>query len=119
MALSGELGAGKTTFVKGVAKGLGVRSEKEVASPTFVLIHEYKGKFPVYHLDWYRLPAVEGPDELLAQECFEGAGVTLVEWPERGKDLLPKKRIEVYLSHRAASTPTHRLIRIQFYGKKA
>lgn len=104
VALRGELGAGKTTFVKGIAKGLGVKSEKEVASPTFVLIHEYEGRCPVYHLDWYRLARVEGPDEALAQECFEAEAVTLVEWPERPNTVLPKERIEVNIFHRGLSS---------------
>jgi tRNA threonylcarbamoyladenosine biosynthesis protein TsaE len=93
----------------------GVRSEKEVASPTFVLIHEYKGRFPVYHLDWYRLARVEGPDSALAEECFEAPAVTLVEWPERGNALLPKERIEVKISHCGL---TCRNIRIRAMGSK-
>jgi len=104
VTLRGELGAGKTTLAKGIARGLGVRSEKEVASPTFVLIHEYRGRCPVYHLDWYRLGRVEGPDEALAQECFEAEAVTLVEWPERPNSVLPKEKIEVKISHRGPSS---------------
>lgn len=103
VALSGELGAGKTTFVKGLAKALGVRSERDVVSPTFVIIHEYKGRVPVYHLDWYRLERVEGADRELAEECIYGQGVTLVEWPERGREILPKKKIEIKLSHGGGS----------------
>ena len=104
VALRGELGAGKTTLVKGIAKGLGVRSENEVASPTFVLIHEYRGRCPIYHLDWYRLDRVEGPDAALAQECFEAEAVTLVEWPQRPNAVLPKERTEVKISHRGPSS---------------
>ena len=115
VALYGELGAGKTTFVKGVATGLGVTTEKQVSSPTFVLIHEYRAKWPIFHLDWYRLSTVEGSDELLAQECFENQkAVTLVEWPERGKNLLPKKRIEVRLSHKSEA---ERRVQISFRGE--
>lgn len=100
MTLSGELGAGKTTFAKGLAKALGVRSEKEVSSPTFVIIHEYEGRLPVYHLDWYRLDRVEGTDRRLAEECFDGRAVTLIEWPERGKEILPDRRVDVKLAHK-------------------
>ena len=103
VTLSGELGAGKTTFAKGLAKALGVRSEKEVSSPTFVIIHEYEGRLPVYHLDWYRLERVEGADRQLAEECFDGKAVTLIEWPERGKEILPDKRIDVKISHAGAN----------------
>ena len=99
VALSGELGAGKTTLVKGIAKGLGVPSGEEVSSPTFVLIHEYQGREKIYHLDWYRLKKVEGEDRFLAEECFAGDAVTLVEWPERAKNLLPRKHLEVRLKH--------------------
>ena len=115
VTLRGQLGSGKTTLVKGIAKGLGVRSEKEVASPTFVLIHEYRGRFPVFHLDWYRLGRVEGPDEAFAEECFEGKGVTLVEWPERGSAILPQERIEVKILHRG---PSSRNIQIRTIGDK-
>jgi tRNA threonylcarbamoyladenosine biosynthesis protein TsaE len=115
VTLRGELGAGKTTLVKGIAKGLGVRSEKEVASPTFVLIHEYRGRFPIYHLDWYRLARVEGPDEALAQECFDAEAVTLIEWPQRGKAVLPRERIEVKIFH---SGPSSRSIEVYASGKK-
>jgi len=111
VTLQGELGAGKTTFVKGLAKALGVRSEKEVSSPTFVVIHEYSGRLPLYHLDWYRLEYVKGADREMAEECFSGKGVTLVEWPERGKALLPRKRCEVHLRHAGASS---RNIEIRF-----
>ena len=99
VALQGELGSGKTTLVKGIAKGLGVASEKMVSSPTFVLIHEYEGREKIYHLDWYRLRAVEGTDESLAEECFNSQAVTLVEWPERGKTLIPRKALAIQLSH--------------------
>ena len=103
VALQGELGSGKTTLVKGIAKGLGVASEKMVSSPTFVLIHEYAGREKIYHLDWYRLRTVEGTDEALAEECFNSQAVTLVEWSERGRDLIPRKALTVKLSHRGSS----------------
>lgn len=123
VALSGELGSGKTTFAKGLAKALGVRSEREVSSPTFVIIHEYSARLPVFHLDWYRLERVEDADRDLAEECFEARGVTLVEWPERGKDVLPSERIEVRLSHgrRGSARPCGlktRTIEIRALGKK-
>ena len=111
VTLRGELGAGKTTFTKGLAKALGVRSEKNVTSPTFVLIHEYEGRLPLYHLDWYRLSKVEGTDRDLAEECFNGQGVTVVEWPERGSAILPKERIEIEILHVG---PSSRVIEIRF-----
>lgn len=110
VALYGELGAGKTTFVKGVAEGLGVRGSQTVSSPTFVVIHEYAGKLKIYHLDWYRLKKVAGVDASLAEECFYSDGVTLVEWPERGEKLLPKKHWTVHLYHQ---NPTTRRIEVR------
>ena len=124
VTLQGELGAGKTTFAKGLAKALGVRSENEVSSPTFVIIHEYEARhqiaggqarMPIYHLDWYRLVHVEGADRELAEECLDGRAVTFIEWPERGKELLPDRRIEVHLAHAGDST---REIEIRALGKK-
>ena len=99
VALYGDLGAGKTTFVKGVAEGLGVKSKAAVSSPTYVVIHEYRGRLKVYHLDWYRLKRVEGVDAALAQECFDADAVTLVEWPERGEELLPENHLKVRIHH--------------------
>jgi tRNA threonylcarbamoyladenosine biosynthesis protein TsaE len=114
VALRGALGAGKTTFAKGLVRALGV-PERRVSSPTFVVIHEYQGRWPVYHLDWYRLARVGGADRELARECFEADAVTLVEWPERGADLLPRERIEVRLRHAGGSS---RVIEVRTVGRK-
>lgn len=114
VALQGKLGAGKTTMVQGIAKGLGVAPEKNVSSPTFVLIHEYKGREKIYHLDWYRLGRVEGADEAMAEECFASKAVTLVEWPERGRVLIPSRAVVVKLSHRG---PESRSVSVQFSEK--
>lgn len=112
VALYGELGAGKTTFVKGLAKALGVRSEKDVSSPTFVLIHEYAGRERIFHMDWYRLRALEGADAEFAEEAFT-QGISLIEWPERGADHLPKTRWDVRLRRLG---PTRRRISIRKVG---
>ena len=87
-ALIGELGAGKTQWVKGLAAGLGSRAV--VTSPTFTLIHEYAGgRMPLYHIDCYRL---ERPEELLAigmDDYLDGRGVLVIEWADKFPELIP------------------------------
>jgi len=93
LCLSGELGAGKTKFAQGIAAGLGV--SEPVISPTFVLIREYAGRLPFYHMDAYRL---SGPNDLVDlgyEEYFYGDGVTLLEWADRMKDILPGGRLDI------------------------
>lgn len=99
IALHGELGAGKTRFVRGLLRGLG-GSERSVSSPTFVLLNVYSGgRLTVYHLDAYR---VAGPDDFEAigfTELLEQAGVVVVEWAERVERLLPRDRIDIMIEH--------------------
>ena len=98
VALVGDLGSGKTVFTKGIAKGLGVRNARYVNSPTFVIIKEYKGKLPLYHFDLYRLDKHTSLDEMNYEEYFYGDGVTVIEWADKIRNLLPEKYIEVKLS---------------------
>ena len=98
IALIGNLGAGKTVFTKGVAKGLGVRNVRYVNSPTFVIIKEYKGRLPLYHFDLYRLEHSSVIDAENFEEYFYGDGVTVIEWADRIRKLLPRKYVEVRLS---------------------
>ena len=102
--LSGELGAGKTVFVQGVARGLGF--EGPVSSKSFVLLGEYAGRITLYHADLYRL---ESPDEVaeLALEEISGDGVLVVEWPERGDVGLPGERLTLLFE--VSGTETRRL----------
>jgi tRNA threonylcarbamoyladenosine biosynthesis protein TsaE len=88
-ALTGDLGAGKTQFVKGFVAGLG--SKAEVTSPTFVLVHEYEGgRLPVYHFDFYRLDNSEAVLRLGFDDYVFGGGVSLIEWADRYSNLIPK-----------------------------
>jgi tRNA threonylcarbamoyladenosine biosynthesis protein TsaE len=96
VTLSGELGAGKTVFAKGVAKGLGVG--EHVTSPTFTIIHEYMGRLPFYHMDAYRLEDESEAGEIGIEEYFDSDGITLVEWPERIESIIPPEAIRVTLT---------------------
>ncbi len=95
VALTGELGAGKTVFTKGLARGLGVADDREVTSPTFVLVNEYQGRLPIYHLDLYRLPDAADLEDLGWTEFTGGPGITIVEWAERAAEILPEDRIDL------------------------
>ena len=85
MALIGELGAGKTVLAKGIAEGLGVEDDREVTSPSFVLVNEYRGRVPVYHVDLYRLENSAEVEGIGWEEFISGPGVTLVEWAEKAE----------------------------------
>ncbi|CAG9623522.1 tRNA threonylcarbamoyladenosine biosynthesis protein TsaE [Sutcliffiella rhizosphaerae] len=93
--LEGDLGAGKTTFTKGLAKGLEIT--RNVNSPTFTIIKEYEGRLPLYHMDVYRL--AESEEDLGFDDYFEGEGVSVVEWANLIQDFLPEERLEIYIYH--------------------
>ncbi len=92
--VSGDLGAGKTTFVRGACRALGVTVA--VTSPTFAIGHRYPGRFPVAHLDLYRFETLGEADWADLEPYFDGA-VAFVEWPEVGKGYLPEPRVRVLL----------------------
>ena len=93
--LIGNLGAGKTTLAKGIAKGLGAADPDQVSSPTFTLIHEYEKRRKIYHVDLYRLDRVGEVAALGLDELFERDSVVLVEWGERFPQIMPSERIEI------------------------
>ncbi len=98
VALMGDLGTGKTIFVKGVARGLGVMDEREITSPSFVLVNEYSGRLPIRHVDLYRLHHAREVEDLGWEELISPPGVTLIEWAEKVLALLPPHRMEVHFA---------------------
>ncbi len=93
----GDLAAGKTTIIKGIAEILGVA--REVESPTFTLVNEYNGKIKVYHMDCYRETNIEGWLEIGIEDYFYSDAVSLVEWADRIKALLPENAITIKIEH--------------------
>ncbi|MBU4312656.1 MAG: tRNA (adenosine(37)-N6)-threonylcarbamoyltransferase complex ATPase subunit type 1 TsaE [Candidatus Omnitrophica bacterium] len=110
VALCGDLGSGKTTFTKGIGNGLGVKDALHINSPTFVLIKEYEGRLPLYHLDLYRLNDLKDIEDIAVEEYMYGDGVTIIEWAEKAKKILPKKHIVVKFKVKGAE---EREIRIE------
>jgi len=106
--LNGDLGAGKTCFAQGVARGLGVSSASPVTSPSYTLLNIHHGRLPFYHFDLYRLSQVDDLTELGYDEFAEGDGLTLVEWADRMTDALSAS-VVVNIEHL-----TERQRRLQF-----
>lgn len=108
LALSGELGAGKTALVRGIAAGLGAPPQA-VSSPTFVLIHEYHGRLPLVHVDLYRLRSEAEAESTGLQDYFHGLTVTAIEWADKFPALLPGDRLDIMLRHANPTTRTAHL----------
>lgn len=109
IALHGGLGSGKTCFVQGLAEGVGI--EDVVSSPTYLILHEYQGKLPLYHMDLYRLRT---PSEILAfgfEEYMDSDGIVAIEWPEKALDILPEESYHVYFE--LGDSESQRTIRIE------
>jgi tRNA threonylcarbamoyladenosine biosynthesis protein TsaE len=96
VACIGELGAGKTCFLQGLGRGLGI--ESGVTSPTFVLVNQYRGRLPVYHLDAYRTETLTELIDIGVEELLHGDGVTVIEWAEKLLPLLPPQTITVTIT---------------------
>lgn len=99
VALKGDLGAGKTVFVKGLAKGLDIEDYLYVNSPSFVVLKEYHGSKDLYHFDIYRLSEKSFEETLDYEKYFYGEGVTVVEWADKIPDVLPEEHIEVAIEY--------------------
>ena len=107
VCLKGELGAGKTHFVKGLAEAFGV-DQDEVQSPTFTLINEYVSNPPLYHFDCYRMESPREALEIGAEEYFYGDGICVIEWPERIISLIPPEAI--WISIEAPDKKTRKFV---------
>ena len=114
LCLFGDLGAGKTTFVKGIAQGIKVKIS-EVNSPTFTLLNIYKGKIPLYHFDLYRLDNLNEIARLGYEEFFYSTGISIVEWADKLGALLPQEYLAIELIHRQENK---RLITLKAYGRR-
>lgn len=112
ISLTGDLGAGKTCFVQGLAKGLGIKNR--ITSPTFNLIKEYKGKIPLYHFDIYRLENLSELINLGYEEYFYGQGITVIEWGDKIRPLLGSEYLEI--EFKLKTKMNERIIHISTYG---
>jgi len=104
VALMGDLGAGKTCFVQGMARGIGVPSDIPITSPTFSLLNPYEGRVPFHHLDVYRLSELEELEALGFRELFEDRAVTVIEWADRFPSALPPLYLRIQIEHRSPRT---------------
>lgn len=110
IALTGELGTGKTLFVGGLARGLGVDPAIYVSSPTFTIMHRYCGRLPLYHIDLYRIETPEAFASLGLDEYLAGDGVAAIEWAEHGWGCLPKEMLTFRLRHTGSDTRTIEIV---------
>ncbi len=99
VALVGELGTGKTHLIKGLARGVGVKKSHHISSPSFTLIHEYFGTFPLYHVDLFRLKTEREAESLGLDEYFQGRGITVIEWADKITPLLPEEILWISLRY--------------------
>lgn len=95
LAFYGELGSGKTTMIKGIALGLGVKEQDIVKSPSFIMVNEYKGRCPIFHIDLYRVKNIEEIMSIGFDDYLYSNGVCLIEWAEKADNELPEKIIKV------------------------
>lgn len=111
ICMRGGLGAGKTAFTQGLARGLNVK--EPVTSPTFTIVNEYEGRLMLYHFDVYRISDSDEMYEIGYEEYVYGNGVSVIEWPQRIEDILPEKRYEVDISKDYSQGEDYRIIDIK------
>ncbi len=114
VCLFGELGAGKTCLARGLVQGMGA-VEQAVTSPSFIMVNHYRGRFPIYHIDLYRLDTVADAEDIGLRDYLSEDGVALLEWASRIESDLPQDRLDIFLSHISA---TEREIRLVIRGKR-
>ncbi|MET3683266.1 tRNA threonylcarbamoyladenosine biosynthesis protein TsaE [Alkalibacillus flavidus] len=111
LTLDGDLGAGKTTFTKGLAKGLGVK--RTVNSPTYTIVKQYRGRLPLFHMDVYRLE--DSDEDIGFDDFFDADGVTVIEWSQFIEDFLPNQRLAIYIEKRGEQ---ERCVTLTPYGER-
>jgi tRNA threonylcarbamoyladenosine biosynthesis protein TsaE len=104
VALYGDLGTGKTRFAQGVARGVGVDPDVHITSPTYTILNEYKGNYPFFHFDLYRLGGDADIAELGFEDYFHGDGVCLVEWADRLASGFPDRYLKIFFQYEADDT---------------
>ncbi|MBQ8300556.1 MAG: tRNA (adenosine(37)-N6)-threonylcarbamoyltransferase complex ATPase subunit type 1 TsaE [Clostridia bacterium] len=114
LCMYGDLGVGKTAFVQGLAKGLGICDH--ITSPTFTIVNEYSGTLPLYHFDVYRIADSDEMYEIGYEEYVYGDGVSVIEWPQLIDDILPEKRYDITISKDYDKGENYRLIQIKGVG---
>ena len=110
ICLNGDLGSGKTMFTKGFAHAMGI---DEITSPTFTIIKEYVGELPLYHMDVYRLE--DSHEDIGIEEYFDKGGVTIIEWADMIKDILPEERLDIKIKIADDNT---RILILKPHGEK-
>ena len=113
ICLNGDLGVGKTAFVQGLAKALGV--SEPISSPTFTIVNCYDAKLPIYHFDVYRIEDCDEMYEIGYEEYVYGDGITIIEWQEKIKEILPEKRYDITISKDYSKHDDFRSIEIVKY----
>ena len=111
IALTGDLGAGKTAFTKGFAKGLGIK--EPITSPTYTFVQIYEsGRLPLYHFDVYRIGDISEMDEIGYEDYFYGDGVSVMEWADLVEPILPEETVRISITKDPAKGPDYRKITI-------
>ncbi|NLV36943.1 MAG: tRNA (adenosine(37)-N6)-threonylcarbamoyltransferase complex ATPase subunit type 1 TsaE [Clostridiaceae bacterium] len=117
ICLTGDLGTGKTAFTGGIARALGIG--EYITSPTFTIVNEYEGKHPLYHFDVYRIGDADEMFETGYYEYISGEGITVIEWADLIKGILPDERIDVNIQKDSTQDTDSRLITMEFFGERA